>query len=253
MASFFDVIQAEELAKAKANPKAKAKSKASPAKRQAPNKWTSADFARARVDKCAWCEEKRQGWCDRLLVFYCEHCWTNYDTLQAADGDYAGKVWHDEILEEDNIAAEGEDDDGGNVLEFTKNALNQIESDMKKPSNKDADDSDECHEEDDEVKELPNPKAFGATKPPEFELQQAHVVVIVDTSGSMRTYDVKPENASEYITRMAAVTLSLSTFFEKQVQSCCPHKFLGLSFQSCKFKLQVWGALNGNGFAGLLR
>eukprot|EP00438_Fugacium_kawagutii_P027900 Skav231446 [mRNA] locus=scaffold1847:361475:366896:- [translate_table: standard] len=86
---------------------------------------------------------------------------------------------------------------------------------------------DDCHEEIDAVSELP--VAFSvAKKPAELELQQAHVVVIVDTSGSMRTNDVKPETGLDYVTRMAAVTTSLSTFFEKQLESGCPHKFLGI-------------------------
>lgn len=190
------------------------------------------DSAGARVDRCAWCDEKRQGWCDRLLVFYCEHCWTEYDTLQAAGGeDYAGRVWHDEILEEDNIAAEDEDEDGVNYLELAKNAVSQIESDKKDPTRTgDADggddSDDELNEKDDKVKELP--KVLGvAGQIAESELQQAHVIVIVDTSGSMRTNDVRPEKDVKYIRRMAAVTLSLSTFFEKRVQACCPHRFRG--------------------------
>lgn len=183
------------------------------------------DSAGTRVDKCGWCGKKRQGWCDDCSrMFYCEHCWTDYDTLQGGGEDYPGKVWHDAILEEDNIAAEY-DDDGG-LLDFMKNALNQIESDKTMSPSKDAVDEsdDDCHEEIDAVSELP---AALARKPAELELQQAHVVVIVDTSGSMRTNDVKPETGLDRITRMAAVTDSLSTFFEKQVESGCPHKFLG--------------------------
>ncbi|CAK8991584.1 Alpha-protein kinase vwkA (von Willebrand factor A alpha-kinase) (vWF kinase) [Durusdinium trenchii] len=173
---------------AKAEAKAKAKAGAQ-------------DAARTRVDKCAWCGEQRQGWSDlKALVFYCEHCWSDYDALQSAGGeDYIGKVWHDKILEEDNIAAEGEDGgDGKQILEFTKHTLNQIDS---KRLNVGSDDEDETVG--------PLPAEFKPTELNKYpiEFQQAHIIVIVDTSGSMRTNDVMPENAedgAQPITRMTA-------------------------------------------------
>ena len=197
------------------------------------HKPSTQDSAGARVDQCARCKDKRHGWCDRDLTFYCEHCWTQFDTVQVeGGGDYVGKIWHDEILKEDNIAADDEDDsDGGNLLDYVKKTANLIENDKKNASagQDDRNDSDgENFEEDDEVKDLPNDNAFSKfAKPSGFQLQPAHVVVIVDTSGSMRTEDVKPENGPDCITHIAAVTCSLATFFQKHVQSSSPHKSLG--------------------------
>ena len=203
------------------------------------------DSAGARVDQCARCKDQRHGWCDQYSTFYCEYCWTQFDTVQGAGGrDYVGKIWHDEILKEDNIAAEDEDDgDGGNLLEYVKKTASLIENDKKHASScQDAgNDSDgENFEEDDEVKDLPNDNALSKfAKPSGFELQPAHVVVIVDTSGSMRTEDVKPENGLDCITRIAAVTCSLATFFQKHVQSSSPHKFLGDN-RYCLFYLAIF-------------
>ena len=187
----------------------------------------------ARVGKCAWCKMKRQGWCDKALSFYCEPCWSEYDSLHGTDGtDYAGKVWHDAILGEDN------DVDGKKALQFAKN----LEMDVKPPVPvtgkttivEDGEDE-ECDEEGDLVGELP--QAFGGAKKAgdvvskaPTEVQTAHIIVLVDTSGSMRTVDVVSEDGSAWVSRITAVTDSLSTFFEKQKESACPHKFSLVSF-----------------------
>ena len=59
----------------------------------------------------------------------------NLNTVQVeGGGDYVGKIWHDEILKEDNIAADDEDDsDGGNLLDYVKKTANLIENDKKMP------------------------------------------------------------------------------------------------------------------------
>ena len=203
---------------------------------------------------------KRQGWCDKALDFYCEPCWSEYDSLQGTDGaEYAGKVWHDAILGENN------DGDGKEALQFAKN----LEMDVKPPVPvtdkttilKDGEDE-ECDEEGDLVGELP--QAFGGAKKAAdvvsslapTEVQKAHIIVLVDTSGSMRTVDVVSEDGSVWLSRISAVTDSLSTFFERQKESACPHKFSLVSFnqQSCvhfqvKTAKQAVYHLNQVGFA----
>ena len=198
----------------RAQPKVKAKAKAkSAAEKQ--------ELLRPRVDKCQWCGLKREGWCDRLLSFYCTHCWSEYDQQQGQEGEeYAGKIWHDAILEAEN-AAEETNEDGGQVIEFMKNALHEIDNPDKDGAGIS---SDEDYDEDDEVAplaEAPNQSAR-AQHMAAPEIQQAHVIVMVDTSGSMRTIDVKPDRGAEWVSRMSAVASTLSTFFEKQAGSLQP-------------------------------
>ena len=179
---------------------------------------------KARVDKCAWCEEQKQGWCDNSLKFYCERCWGDYDALKLEDGEnYVGSVWHDQILEEDNLIAENDGGDGKDLLEFTRNALLEM-------------DADDCEDDMDDIGPLPS-KFSMTTKVSELlanalpEVKRAHVIVMVDISGSMRTNDVKSDKISTLtVTRMAAVEESLRTFFGKQVASESPHRFSLLSF-----------------------
>lgn len=206
-------------AKAKAKAKVKAKAKANPA--------ISAELLRARVDTCQWCGQKRHGWCDNSLLFYCETCWGSYDALEVDGEEYAGKEWHDAILEADNIAAGNDDVDSGEMMEAMKHCLKEIDATRYNPEEDAADESDE--DEDDKVADLG--QAFrkeAKVEPP--ELQQAHVIVIVDTSGSMRTVDVKPDRGSEWVSRMTAVRVTLAAFFEKQVQAASPHRFSLISF-----------------------
>ena len=188
--------------------KAKAKAKALEAKAKA-----NPGLLRARVAKCQWCHQKRLGWRDTSLVFYCELCWGEYDALEAADGEeYAGREWHDEILEADNQAAEIDDVDSGEVMEAMQRAFQKIDHDEASDADDDIDD--------DEVGELDAAFKKGGKPGEPPEIQQAHVILVVDISGSMRTVDVQPDEGGEFITRMAAVTMTLRTFFEKQAQGC---------------------------------
>ncbi|CAE7231026.1 ak1 [Symbiodinium sp. CCMP2456] len=210
--------KAKAQAKAKAKAKVKAKAKANPT--------ISAELLRARVDKCQWCGQKRHGWCDNSLLFYCETCWGSYDALEVDGEEYAGKEWHDAILEADNLAAGNDDVDSGEMMEAMKDCLKEIDATRYHPE-EDAAESEE--DEDDEVADLD--QAFRKEARVEApELQQAHVIVIVDTSGSMRTVDVKPDRGSEWVSRMAAVRVTLAAFFEKQVQAASPHRFSLISF-----------------------
>ncbi|CAE7652183.1 ak1 [Symbiodinium microadriaticum] len=198
--------------------KAKAKAKALEAKAKA-----NPGLLRARVAKCQWCHQKRLGWRDTSLVFYCELCWGEYDALEAADGEeYAGREWHDEILEADNQAAEIDDVDSGEVMEAMQRAFQKIDHDEASDADDDIDD--------DEVGELDAAFKKGGKPGEPPEIQQAHVILVVDISGSMRTVDVQPDEGGEFITRMAAVTMTLRTFFEKQAQDCSPHLFSLISF-----------------------
>ena len=195
-------------AKAKAKAKVKAKAKASPT--------ISAEQLRARVDTCQWCGQKRHGWCDNSLLFYCETCWGSYDALEVDGEEYVGKEWHDAILEADNIAAGNDDVDSGEMFEAMKHCLKEIDATRYSPEEDSPGESDE--DEDDEVADLD--QAFRKKARAEAsELQQAHIIVIVDTSGSMRTIDVKPDSrGSEWVSRMAAVRVTLAAFFEKQAR-----------------------------------
>ncbi|CAE7586971.1 ak1 [Symbiodinium sp. CCMP2592] len=210
------------------------------------------DSLRARVDECTWCHHKRQGWCDNSLCFYCEHCWGEYDTHQGEEAEeYAGKQWHEEILAAENIAAESDDVDS-KVLEAMRTALQEIDS-KRKTANDARDSEDELSDHEDEVRnkvpelkgtfsQAGRPIELSATLP---ELHQAHVIVIVDTSGSMRTVDVKPDEGSNWVSRMAAVTETLSSFFQKQAQAVCPHRFSLISFSEkprLHFKAQTAAA-----------
>ena len=186
--------------------KAKAKAKALEAKAKA-----NPELLRARVAKCQWCGQQRHGWRDNSLAFYCELCWGEYDALEAADGEeYAGKEWHDEILEADNMATEIDDVDSGEVMKAMQRAFQKIDHDEASDTDDDIDD--------DKVGELDEAFKKAGKQGEPGELQQAHVVVVVDISGSMRTVDVQPDEGGEYITRMTAVTMTLRTFFEKQAE-----------------------------------
>lgn len=198
--------------------KAKAKAKALEAKAKA-----NPELLRARVAKCQWCGQQRHGWRDNSLAFYCELCWGEYDALEAADGEeYAGKEWHDEILEADNMATEIDDVDSGEVMKAMQRAFQKIDHDEASDTDDDIDD--------DKVGELDEAFKKAGKQGEPGELQQAHIVVVVDISGSMRTVDVQPDEGGEYITRMTAVTMTLRTFFEKQAQDCSPHRFSLISF-----------------------
>ena len=90
---------------------------------------------RARIDVCSWCGVKRQGWptCyntqKQKHYFYCELCWSEYDALQGTAGsECVGSFWHEQILKAEVVAAEHEDDEGGQVLEFIKKAFDEIDS-----------------------------------------------------------------------------------------------------------------------------
>ena len=128
---------------------------------------------------------------------------------------------HDAILGEDNYV------DGENATQLFQFAKN-LEMGVKplipvtgETTIVEDDEDEECDEEGDQVGELP--QAFGGAKKAAdveskapTEVQMAHIIVLVDTSGSMRTVDVVSEDGSARLPRISAVTDSLRTFFEKQ-------------------------------------
>lgn len=191
-----------------------------------------------RVGKCGRCKNKSLGWCDKSKAFFCEQCWSEYDSYQGEDGeDYTGKVWHDAILAEGHQDdGSGSDDDGELVMEFTKSTLLRLRPNQTLGYN-DANDIHNCDEENNAV--APLSADFGARKAFDslirigsgpVELQQAHIIVVVDTSGSMRTLDVQPEQGTKSLSRILAVSESLCGFFEKQKQAASPHHFSLVSF-----------------------
>ncbi|CAK9061303.1 unnamed protein product [Durusdinium trenchii] len=192
-------------------------------------------FVGARIDLCASCKHFFQGWCDKSGQFYCERCWNEYDASHQEDGEvYAGKVWHDEILEEDVVSAEGDSDDG-KLEEVARKAL-ELKKHHTSGSKDDLLDSSESSDIDSEGDTVAPLQAFGTKKAPNLfkktspELTQAHIIVLVDTSGSMRNVDAQSEDGATWVSRMSAVGVSLSAFFQKQCQLASPHKFSLISF-----------------------
>ena len=152
-----------------------------------------------------------------------------------------GDFWHEQILEAEIVAAEHEDE-GEEVFEFMKKAFDEIDS---KPAQAfgqsgaagDTESEESEGEERDEVGPLRNvaTKLADPSRNAALELQKAHVIIIVDTSGSMRTVDVKPTHGEKPVSRLQAVTASLSEFFDVQQRSSSLHVFSMLSFsqKSC--------------------
>ena len=192
--------------------------------RKPPNKEVAG--TELRKSKCCCCMRKRPGWVDKSVeppLFYCEPCWNEYEASLGKDGkDYDGKVWHDAILDEDN---DGSDDDTDLVMKFTKHALTEMRANRAVDQNE---------EERDELRPLPqtfSKKTSDLLSNVSSELQRAHIMVVVDTSGSMRKLDVKPEeDGTTLVSRISAVTASLLAFFEKQNQSGSPYQFSLISF-----------------------
>ena len=181
---------------------------------------------------CAVCEQTRPGSHDASGDFFCNPCRLSYyGTCEDAE-DYAGKAWHDEIIEDDD-SADSEDFSGDRKLEEV--ARKALERSQKKSQ---GEMSDESEEDEDQVADLP--VAFASkhaslfNKASSSQLVQTHVIVLVDTSGSMRTIDVQHQSSSPLdpvlVPRIEAVRVSLSAFFEKQHQSGSPHKFSLISF-----------------------
>ncbi|CAE8716974.1 unnamed protein product [Polarella glacialis] len=220
----------------------------------------------ARVGECEWCSEVREGWstcstvgfCQESGNFYCEVCWGEYDA-QGGVGteDYAGKAWHDEILNAEIL--ETGHADSGQALEFLKCALAEMSEPMvpliaalsvegdihgvdASEASEQGDDAGE--EEQDELMPLPgegrknwnameNPELLGTSSLPSKLCQQAagaHIVLLVDTSGSMRTVDVASQDSA--IARVEAVQETLQVFMEAQAESSSANVYSMVSFNA---------------------
>eukprot|EP00929_Paragymnodinium_shiwhaense_P112476 TRINITY_DN80732_c0_g1_i1.p1 TRINITY_DN80732_c0_g1~~TRINITY_DN80732_c0_g1_i1.p1 ORF type:complete len:1469 (+),score=348.55 TRINITY_DN80732_c0_g1_i1:95-4501(+) len=168
---------------------------------------------------CDYCGKRAEGWPDMdrfgKQKFYCSACWDKYDALTG--GDAEGSKWHDMILARD-LEEEGafEKDKLRAIREASQSTVEP--SDSLLPSGSGDSDSDDGEDEDvlGELRDLRGIrlKDTGKSK----DAAPAHIVVVVDRSGSMRNSDVaKGKGSEECITRLEAVKKSLKAFFEAQV------------------------------------
>ena len=181
------------------------------------------------------------GWCDRRGSFYCQSCWQPYGegsntgnhgrtsgwTQPEARDDYYGKAQHDEIIDIEQLAAEEKE-------QSIKDALRQILDQRSQTDTSDSVyDSEDTEEEDGDIV-TPLPMSCSRSRwdsaSAASTISPASVMVIMDISGSMRTVDVT-NAAWQQVSRLAAVTETLATFFDRQARGTrCPHSFSLITF-----------------------
>ena len=174
---------------------------------------------------CTECRRRGEGWRNGHSTFYCQACWSKYTAQstkhwhqQASEDDdhYEGKAYHDEILTADQLAAEGEEGVIAQALCEAEEALCKMQKQTSAAAEEGAAKASQEGDVDESSDSFTPLRSFCTPGPVQSELQPAHIIALVDTSGSMRKIDVWPTEGQSCVSRLAAVKETLSTFYQKQ-------------------------------------